>query len=551
MNEKIAKRLRLRSERGQTIIIAVLVIGIFLLGFVGLAVDFSGLWFKRQAAQAAADAACQAGAMNMLLAAQGVGTTTAGFTPGTNFNCATASWPDPAHQPTPCWYANANGYSGTGLVANTESNAVAVTFPGAIPGVTTPPSSIAGSYPFIQVEVTDRARVFFPSLFTGNNTQDVKAAARCGLVLTTAPIPIIVLHPTMSRSFTVSGSSSLRVFGGPTQSIQVNSSDTTQATYISGSAFVDLTQGGPAHTGSDLGTWGGPSTQPSGFLDPAGSTVDWMYRHFPISDPFATVPVPDPTGMPSRSGPVDTAVNYDPSVTDTTHDPLCPVLPAYGNCVRYYPGYYPTGITVRNENALFVPGVYYLDGDLQVVTNSSVRPSTMAGDGSGGTMFYFHGTSGLNVTGASGSGNFSPGGTLLPFPVSLVQCPPPNGAPPDPPLTGPLNGNIFLGPCSGTYGTPNADYRGMLFFHDRNAVPSGTGRNAMYGGGGLLVAGNSYFHQNSGYGGILDLQGGTSSDTRILGNIVVDQLTTLGNSGIDMQLNPNAVYSILTVQLLQ
>jgi Putative Flp pilus-assembly TadE/G-like len=545
-----SKRWQWRSERGQTMLIAVLVISIFLLGFIGLAVDFSGLWFKRQAAQAAADSACQAGAMNMLLVADGVGTTTSGFTVGNSFNCATASWPDPAHQPTPCWYAQANGYAGATTptdiqTGDTEADAVEVTFPSSVPGVTTPPSSVAGAHPFMQVEVTDRAKVFLPSLFTGRSTQPVKATARCGLVLTTAPIPIIVLHPTMSNAFDVGGNSTVRIYGGPSQSIQVNSSDATQATNIQGSTVVDLTQGGPDHTGSDLGTWGGPALQPpaSQFPDPTGSTVDWLYKHFPISDPFATVPVPSIPPLPAPTQ----NVTYAAGAATATTDPYCP--PSV-TCVRHYPGYYSAGLTIKQENALFVSGIYYLGGDLNLLTKSMVRPSAwIPTPDIKGTMFYLAGNSIINIDAQSGTGD--PNGTgLTPFPVGDVQCPVPNGAAPDPPLTGPLTGNVFLGPCVGTYadvGVDGAVYRGMLFFHDRN----GTGDNTMNGGGGLLVAGDLYFHQNTSYGTRLGLWGGTSSDTRILGNIVVDQLYTRGNSGINMQLNPNAVHSILTVELLQ
>jgi Flp pilus assembly protein TadG len=59
------------TESGQAAISLILILGLFLLGVFGLAVDFTNMWFHRQAATAAADAACQAGAMDMLATAGG------------------------------------------------------------------------------------------------------------------------------------------------------------------------------------------------------------------------------------------------------------------------------------------------------------------------------------------------------------------------------------------------------------------------------------------------------------------------------------------------
>src|SRR5437588_4849255 len=125
------------SESGQAIVFVLLVLGIFLLGALCFAIDLSNMWFHRQAAQTAADAACAAGAMDILVDAQGGATGKQGFTLGTPYSCTTAS------TDSVCTYAAKNGY-------NINGNAVSVSFPttvatGAPPGVTAPPSSIAGS----------------------------------------------------------------------------------------------------------------------------------------------------------------------------------------------------------------------------------------------------------------------------------------------------------------------------------------------------------------------------------------------------------------------
>src|SRR5438094_8372199 len=111
-----------RDDHGQTTIFVLLVLGLFLLGFVGFAVDMTNRWFHRQTAQAAADAACQAGIMDNLEVAEGqpLPSPGPGFTPGTAFDCSGLS------AATPCQYASLNGYNGKGLAANTDSNDVAV-----------------------------------------------------------------------------------------------------------------------------------------------------------------------------------------------------------------------------------------------------------------------------------------------------------------------------------------------------------------------------------------------------------------------------------------
>ena len=72
-----------RAESGQIMVSLLLMLSIFLLAIVGFAVDLTNLWFHRQAAQTAADAACQAGAMDMAALAAGMALPNMGFTPGT------------------------------------------------------------------------------------------------------------------------------------------------------------------------------------------------------------------------------------------------------------------------------------------------------------------------------------------------------------------------------------------------------------------------------------------------------------------------------------
>src|ERR1051326_549983 len=113
-------------DAGQVTMMFAFMMGIFLLGFVGLATDYTNLWFQRQAVQGATDAMCQAAAVDLLLYAQGAQTNTMGFTPsGSVLTCSAT--PGAA----PCKIANYNGFDGT-----LSRNTITMTFPTTVTGVT-------------------------------------------------------------------------------------------------------------------------------------------------------------------------------------------------------------------------------------------------------------------------------------------------------------------------------------------------------------------------------------------------------------------------------
>ena len=537
---------RTDRESGQAIVTLVLLLGTFLLGVLGFAVDFANLWFHQQRAQAAADAACQAGAMDLLAISQNTETTTsAGFTPGTSFDCASAS------TASPCQYAALNNYASPGLTTGAESNDVAVSFPGSVSGVTAPPQSLAGKFPFLRVDVTDRVKVFLSGLLTGAKTQDVVRTAKCGLVLAQAPIPIVVLHPSLPSSLSVQGTPNIIISGGPDQSIQVNSLSTT-AVSVGGNATIDLRLGGPNFSGSSLGVQGGPYSAPGGFLSGSPLAQYWNAPSPPISDPFAQLTAPSSTGLTPQSGPISTTVAYHSTSG----------CPDTGGCDEFAPGYYANVLEVKgSRTAIFDPGLYYLAGGLQLDSNSVVRPSTLTGNNDG-TMFYLSGASSVSV--AANSGARTSG--VDAFVTSRVACPSGSAVTikdSSGNTVSSINGNILLGVCTGTYGDPLGLYRGMLFFQDRSSILSKKSQPSWSGGGQFILAGNMYFHMcnSSGTGGPCDsasaysdvftLQGNSGSGTYVLGDIVTDQLALGGTSGILMQLNPYAAYSVLRVALLQ
>ena len=87
------KRMGVRrsDESGQAIALVMLALGLFLLGALAFSVDLTNVWFQRQSTQVAADSACTAAAMDLLIDAQGGATGNQGFTTTSAFNCTPSS----------------------------------------------------------------------------------------------------------------------------------------------------------------------------------------------------------------------------------------------------------------------------------------------------------------------------------------------------------------------------------------------------------------------------------------------------------------------------
>lgn len=569
MNSHRQRKAEHCSESGQALVFLVLAIGLVLLGAGAICVDMSNLWFHRQAAQNAADAACTAGAMDLLVDAQGGATGHQGFVTGTAFNCTVGS------AAAPCQYAAKNGYTSNNA---TPGSLVSVTFPTSVSGV--PTSSVAPSSliptAFMGVLITDNVQTFFSGMLSGNRTQSVRAYSACGVVLAVAPIPILVLDPLnpvvspSMKALDIQGTPTIKIVGGPSQSIQVNSKSTI-AVNIGGSATIDLTKGGANFTGSSLGTYGGPATAPGGFVT-AGSGK-WMTSS-PIADPFAQISAPALPAAPAAltGAVVCSSASIQGGSCNVAH--LIHGCPDSGGCTLFRAGYYPNGICIgtggcgggiahaSKNTAIFDPGLYYVNNGIQLMAHAMVRPGTDVGDGTGGTIFYLTGAANA-CSGQSGLicvGSNSGSESIDAFTTSTVQCP--GGSPPDPQLNLPatLAGNVLLAPCTGTYGDPLGKYRGILFFQDR---ASGAG-GGWGGGGGFLLAGSMYFHHCNAagtgvscganptyYDSIFTLQGNSGSASYVLGDVITDNLSMGGSPTINMALNPTAAYNTLKATLLK
>jgi hypothetical protein len=208
------------------------------------------------------------------------------------------------------------------------------------------------------------------------------------------------------------------------------------------------------------------------------------------------------------------------------------------------------------------------------IKQATVRTSTATGDGTRGIMFYFTGGGTVTVTANAGKspactaaspGSTTPNNCIVSYnidgstssvatgsvPMRALQCP---GGDPNP-VTGTLDGDILLGPCSGTYGSTDGTSRGFLFFqaHTNSATPN-------WGGGGqFLLSGFMYFHSSASATKVtcgtdttcLNMDGGSGSGSYTLGNLVADQVKMTGNSGITMILNPKVSFQVLRPTLLE
>ncbi len=544
------------QESGQVLISLLLMMTLFIVAIVGFAVDLTNLWFHRQAEQSAADAACQAGAMDMTALVAGDTLPNMGFIPGTGGNCS--SGPDTS---TICFYANANGYNGAGLSSG-ASNSVAWSFPATVAGTTAPPTSVT-PYPFLQVAITENVPTYFLYSLQGTRYQKVTASCTCGLVQEYEAAPMIVLNPTASGAFSYSGGGHLTIVGGPQRSLQVNSNSSTAVAY-SASGVINTSAGGPQGAGSDVAVVGGPLIAPtSGFN--GGTTGHWYGSALPIADPYAGVSAPtEPPLATTASEPHVVSYGYDGCPDHQTGNNYYSDQIPHSGCIEFEPGYYPSGINYGGNQVLILkPGIYYMNGSLNVSGSDDIRMATpcipacspysaTVAQQTDGIMFYFL-TGSLNISGAAG---LLPSSRVDPVNSTALTC---DGSTPNASLGMPssLNGNILIAECThnGTYwdaygdttdtrGTPGS--RGLLIYQAHN----NTTKPQMSGSGNLSFSGALYFHSTS-YTDSLNISGAASSGTFILGQIVTDQVNLSGSGAINLALNPAPSAELLKVGMLQ
>src|ERR1019366_8518359 len=252
------------KERGQSTLLVVAALSLFLLAAMGLTLDVSQLYAQRQLAQNAADAAALAAMMSIFN-----GTNTPNATFDNTHGKSPAGGGNPARLPcgsndnhTPCYYARLNGFDpANGDTVYVDFWSQVNAFPQE-PGVSISNAS-KDSVPLLRVTVMRPVKATLMGL-VGGGTKKVAAQATAAIVTSVSPIPILILHPTASGALSANGTPQIKICGGPRRSIQVNScagtggsiakpNGTGSATCQPGNAIafvgspikVDLSQAGP------------------------------------------------------------------------------------------------------------------------------------------------------------------------------------------------------------------------------------------------------------------------------------------------------------------
>jgi hypothetical protein len=493
--------MRFKDDEGQAIVLVALASSIFLIGAIGLGVDGAHLYAQRQMAQAAADSGAIAGIMSVF-----DGTYSAGATsfPLTTFTCGTTD------ARTPCAYVSKNGFGGS------ASDTVTIDYPASAPGV-----ALATGVPANLLRVTISRQVNTTllrmlSVVGAPSASTIKATATAAIVSVASPVPILVTHPFLSGSFSMSGNPSVTICGGPHRSIQVNSSSTTANSSNGAKATIDLSHAGPPDTGNcltgqgaDFGTTGNQPTEPFGTFTVGNGA--YVPKASPVKDPLANVPVPP---IPTNTG------NMGKSVALADGTSGCPASPKK-SCQLYYPGLYTGGINGKNSTPVFVPGIYYIQSikgfdcsancDIYMATGFT---DTYTGTGWTGNVLFYNTGPAATPTNA-GAFNLSANGT-----INLIGSP------------------------------TNSTYLGILFFQDRNSAAQS---HTLGGGGQMTLQGTIYLNNTTMTATkyqSLSLQGGPGSGTTIQGEIITGTLALGGNGGITMNLNSTATYTVNEVALV-
>jgi Flp pilus assembly protein TadG len=504
---RIVQAAKDRGEEGQAVVLVAVAMSIFLIGALGLAVDGSHMFAQRQMAQTAADAAALSAIQSVFNGTYNGPGNPAAFSVATTLTCSTTG------AQTPCVFARDNGFGGSSL------DTVSISFPGSVAGVAS--AGLAGGFP-VNLATASVSRKVNTTLLrlmefvTGPSVVTVTATATAAIVSVTAPVPILITHPFNSGSLSLGGNGSIQICGGPSRSIQVNSSSSTAVTG-NGSITVNLQYAGPNGNstctllaGANFGNHGGPTAQPS-FITVGSGT--YVAPDDIVPDPLKDVPAPPDPGV----------AGTQTTVTGTTDG--CPTFARGGQCTVYSPGDYPTGIDGKLATNLFKPGIYYVQGggvtctancDMLMATGTGTYTDSFGATWNGQMMIYNTGT----VSGKTS--------TYQPFNLGA-------------------NGVISL------VGSPiTSTYKNILFFEDRSAPAL---QHSLQGGGAITLTGTLYMTNpvslmTATLFQSLSLGGNSGNNTTITGEIIVGELSVQGTPNIVMNLNPQSFLKVSQIALV-
>ncbi len=316
-------------EDGQAVILVVVAMGILLIGALGLAIDAGQMYAQRQMAQAAADAAAQAGIMSIF---KGTNATSA-YPFGTGAPPIASSICTTTDGRTPCVYARNNGFGGT------AADTVTLSFPTTVSGVTLTYATV----PAFAVTVQRTLKTGLIRFVGAAATSGITAKATAGLVGTVSTKCVSVLDPSAQNAFQATNGSTVALSGC---GLAVGSTNADAVTVSGGSSV----------TASGVTIAGGAVISGGSSITPAPTT-----GVVASADPFAALPAP-----------AVGACNYNN------------YSPGYGTWTLN-PGVYCGGINLGNgSTATFNPGIYIVNGGGVSLINKT--------DTGSGVMFYLTGT---------------------------------------------------------------------------------------------------------------------------------------------------------------
>jgi Flp pilus assembly protein TadG len=576
------RNIRKRKEKGQATMLVLVALGVFLLAGMGLTLDVAQLYSQRQMAQNAADAAALAAMMSIF---NGTNTTQSNgnnntfpySSVGTNIAYSSTSGGQPvtlncASSPntTPCYYAQMNGFSAangdtifvdfwTDTGGSVGSNSAFTQEP----GVSFSTNS-RDTVPLLRVIVQRNVPATLMKM-VGGGTQTIAAEAWAAITTSVSQIPIMVLHPFASGSFSMGGNSSITILGGPSKSIQVNSCagtggsvsgvncDTSDAVSTGGSLTIDLSAAGPTQKGGVLGSKGTPtSSKPPKGLKCGTPANCYISPASVIADPLLNVLPPCLPGTTTNCTTITAGLtNQDKSACDSSKKTCldehgnavtCPSTDLYGNtvssCTVLLPGLYTDKGPLGSISGftIFTPGVYYIQkGGFGFSSNSGAQtqtpppttpssyPTCTNGDANTGCGI-------LIFLAADSSNNFDVGKNAgKKYAIALLGS------------------------------DPLLSFQKILLFVDHTAPAL----NLSFGGGGQMNLNGTIYATSTvattlstvsktNPGGIfqsMSLTGNSGSGT-ITGEIIVDELGTIGGGSITMNLDP-ATNSIRQIALVR
>ena len=173
--------------------------------------------------------------------------------------------------------------------------------------------------------------LFFGAAFGADQSQ-ISRSAIATLDSLVGPRVILVLEDKAKKAFDLRGSPVIHATSG---SIQINSSHSSQAFYINGSAD-------DARVYAKTIRVVGGASYPPGVAVPDPEEGADAYE-----DPFEDVPEPDPSAMDE----------YDDIDSSGTYDP----------------GYYPDGVSLKGSKvATLNPGIYYIEDEFEIKGNAQL-----------------------------------------------------------------------------------------------------------------------------------------------------------------------------------